>query len=316
MKFIRLSTTNPYQNLAIEEYLFHHAKEDVFMLWQNEPTVVIGKNQNAFAEVNVELAKSMGVHIARRITGGGAVYHDAGNINYTYIHVGNGEHALDYAFFADPLIRALAALGIKCSLSGRNDIEVDGKKISGNAQYSSAGRVLHHGTLLFDVNLKKMSSLLRVDKEKLAYKAVKSVKGRVLNLRALLGDGMSAEALIEHIAHFVDAEPLPLPESEEILALRARNESDEWIYSEKRYLTEYSVKRKEKYPFGLVNVSLTLEGERIEDIVVSGDFFSLHPIEELEEKLRGKKASELSPFDVSPYIQGMSFHELLELLRL
>ena len=127
---------------------------------------------------------------------------------------------------------------------------------------------------------------------------------------------MSADALMEHIARFVDAKPMSLPICEQILSLKTRNESDEWIYSKKRYLTEYSVKRKEKYPFGLVNVSLTLEGERIEDIVVSGDFFSLHPIEELEEKLRGKKASELSPFDVSPYIQGMSFHELLELLRL
>ena len=317
MKYLRLSSTDPYYNLAVEEYLLRYTKDDIFMLWQNEKTVVIGKNQNAYAEVDLEYAMMSGIRIARRLSGGGAVYHDMGNVNYTFITSSDKATALDYAYFTKPIIEALASLGVKAELSGRNDLECEGKKFSGNAQYTSDGRILHHGTLLYDTDAEVMSSVLRVDKEKLAYRAVKSHKGRVGNLASLL-HGITVEGFIEsieaHVLKTTDAERMPLPKNAEIDALYSRNASSEWILSEKRYLTEYTVQRRKKYPFGIVCLDLTLSGEKIERIVISGDFFGTQPVGELENALLGQNMKFLPALDPSPYIAGMTRKELTELL--
>ena len=196
MRYIKLCSNDPYYNLAVEEYLLNNSEEDIFMLWQNAPTVVIGKNQNAYAEVNLEYAREKEIKISRRITGGGAVYHDLGNINYTFITSEKKARALDYEYFTRPIIDALKFLGLDCKLSGRNDLECDGRKFSGNAQFCSNGRILHHGTLLFNTDVSEMSAVLKVDKEKLEYKAVKSHKGRVINLIDLLENKISAYEFI------------------------------------------------------------------------------------------------------------------------
>lgn len=287
------------------------------MLWQNENTVVIGKNQNAYAEVELEYAKASGIRIARRLSGGGAVYHDMGNINYTFITSCEKAAALDYAYFTRPIIEALASLGVKANLSGRNDLECEGKKFSGNAQYTSDGRILHHGTLLFDVDAEILSRVLRVDKEKLAYRAVKSHKGRVGNLAPLLGN-ITVEDFIarieEHVLNATGAERIAAPADEEVDALVRRNASFEWIFSEKRYLTDYTVKRRKKYPFGIVCVDMTLSGECIEEIVFSGDFFGIQPVAGLEDALRGKRLANLPAIDPAPFIAGMTKEELVALL--
>ena len=318
MKYYRLKTTSPYQNLAVEEYLLRTAEDDVFMLWQNEPTVVIGKNQNAYAEVDLAVAREKGVHVSRRITGGGAVYHDLGNINYTFITSTEKAAVLDYAYFCKPILEALAELGLSCSLSGRNDLECEGRKFSGNAQHAANGRILHHGTILFDTDVSEMASVLKIDREKLAYRGVHSHRSRVVNLREMLGEGLTAEGLIAHIERFVietmHAEPTDAPESAEIDALRARNESDEWIFSEKRYLTNYTVEKRQKYEFGIVKAAMTVDKGRIGQILISGDFFGIAPIEALEQMLVGQNPNELGEFDPSPYIAGMTFAEFSELL--
>ncbi len=319
MKYLRLTTTDPYYNLAVEEYLFRHAKEDIFMLWQNEPTVVIGKNQNAYAEVNLSYAKEHGIHVSRRITGGGAVYHDLGNINYSFVTSDTYADSLNYARFCEPILGALADLGLPCVLNGRNDLECGGRKFSGNAQYTADGRILHHGTLLFDTDLSVMSSVLRVDKEKLAYRAVKSTSARVINLSECLEKEFTAERLIGHIESYVathmDATPMELPTDGSVETLRARNASAEWILSDKRFLTDYTVFRKRKYPYALVLLEMRMKEDRIEDIRISGDFFGSAPIEELEQALIGKALSSLPPLDVSRYIDGMSDEDLCSLLK-
>lgn len=318
MKYYRLTSTSPYQNLAVEEYLFRHTDDDVFMLWQNEPTVVIGKNQNAYAEVNLAYAKEQGIHISRRITGGGAVYHDLKNLNFTFITSEEKARVLDYAYFTDPILRALAALGLQCNLSGRNDLECEGRKFSGNAQHAEGGRVLHHGTILFDTDVSVMSRVLRVDREKLEFRAIKSHASRVVNLKELLGENFSVEDLISHIERFVldtmSAEACEPPSAPEVDALRKRNESEEWIFSDKRYLTNYTVHRKRKYPFGLVKIEMELQRETIAGIRISGDFFGVLPIEELERLLIGQSVGALAPIDLTPYIAGMSFLELSALI--
>ena len=318
MKYIRLKTNDPHYNLALEEYLFAHTDNDIFMLWQNAPTVVIGKNQNAYAEVNVDVAKAKNVYIARRITGGGAVYHDLGNLNYTFITSEQNAKALDYEYFTRPIVDALATLGVKCELSGRNDLLCDGRKISGNAQYSSNGRILHHGTLLFDADLGALGQMLRIDKEKLDYHSVKSHKSRVVNIKELLSDELSIEDFIDSIEGYVisnmGAEPFEIKENEIISSIYERNKSDGWIFSEKRFLTNYSVSRRKKFPFGIVVLQMKLNKDTVEEIVISGDFFERSSVEELERLIVGRRLGDLSGIDVSRYIDKMSTDELSALM--
>ena len=319
MKYIRLRTNDPYYNLAVEEYLFKNTGDDIFMLWQNEPTVVIGKNQNAYAEVNLDYAREKGINISRRITGGGAVYHDLGNVNYTFITSEKKAKALDYEYFTRPIIDALAFLGLECKLSGRNDLECEGRKFSGNAQFCSDSRILHHGTLLFDTDVSEMSAVLKVDKEKLEYKAVKSHKGRVINLVELLENKINAENFIDHIERYVlenmGAQACEAPENEIVESIRKRNSSDEWIYSDKRYLTNYTVYRRKKYPFGIVNIRMKLNKEVIDDIVISGDFFGKADVEELEKDLIGKCVNEIGDVNVTKYIDKMTLEEFAALIK-
>ena len=319
MKYIRLKTTDPYYNLAVEEYLLRSSDDDIFMLWQNSPTVVIGKNQNAYAEVNLEYAKEKSINVVRRITGGGAVYHDLGNLNYTFITSTEKARALDYEYFTKPVIDALATFGLSAVLSGRNDLEVDGKKFSGNAQFTANGRILHHGTLLFNTDLEEMSAVLRVDKEKLEFKSVKSHKGRVTNLAPLLPTTAHVEDFISAIENQVvkdlDAKRDEIPENDEINELTKRNRSREWIYSDKRYLTSYSLYKRKKYPFGIVCTDIKLNGEVIENITISGDFFGTRPIEELESLIAGHHKSDILALNIFPYIDKMTPEEFYELIK-
>ena len=318
MKYVRLYTKDPYYNLAVEEYLFRNADDDVFMLWQNEPSVIVGKNQNAYAEVNLDYAQKNGINVCRRITGGGAVYHDLGNINYTLISTRGDAQALDFEFFTRPIRNALSRLGIECQIGARNDIECRGVKFSGNAQHCEGGRILHHGTLLFNSNFDTMESVLKVDKEKLAHRAVKSCRARVVNLSELIKEKITLSDFISSIEQSVCSELCATAENieqnEEITSLYRRNKTNEWIFSDKRFLTNYLVERKKKYPFGLVKLQLKLEDGLISDISLSGDFFSTSPVEELERLLIGVDPNSPCEIDPSPYISGMSFAEIKELL--
>jgi lipoate-protein ligase A len=319
MNYLRLKTNDPYYNLAVEEYLLKYSENDYFMLWQNSPSVIIGKNQNAYTEVELDYTQSNGINVVRRITGGGAVYHDEGNLNFSFITSSDKADALDFEYFTRPIISALAEMGLECSLSGRNDLECEGRKFSGNAQHAANGRILHHGTILFDTDVSEMASVLKIDREKLAYRGVHSHRSRVVKLCEMLGEGLTARGLIAHTERFVletmQAEVTPAPSHPQIDALRARNESDEWILSEKRYLTNYTVEKRQKYSFGIVKAAMTVDKGRIGQILISGDFFGTSPIEELEQMLVGQNPNELGEFDPSPYIAGMTFEEFSELLR-
>ena len=287
MKFLCLETTDPYRNLAIEEYLFLHSEDDVLILWQNEPTVVIGKNQNAYAEIALDVLRSRGVHVARRITGGGAVYHDLGNVNYSLIATGQGD--LDFAYFTAPMIRALESLGVHAELSGRNDLLVDGKKISGSAQHASGNRVLHHGTLLFDSDLEALAAILKVDEEKLRAKSIRSVRSRVTNIRPYLREDCDVHSFIKRLLSYFQAtyalEELPMPTGEVLEALCARNRSEEWLFPERELLSHYHLSKKQRYPFGTVEVMLDMQNEILRSVCIQGDFFGTRPIAELEERL-------------------------------
>ncbi len=320
MKFLVLNSHDPYLNLAIEEYMFRNSDDDVFMLWQNDRTVVIGKNQNAYAEINTDFVAEKGIRVVRRITGGGAVYHDLGNVNYTFIS-SSRDKGIDFEYFTAPIIEALRTLGVAAELSGRNDLEVSGLKFSGNAQCNDGKRVLHHGTLLFDSDLTVLSAALAVDGEKLKAKAVRSARSRVTNLKPLIEKDLTVREFIALISDFVikkySPEVISPPENGEIERLRIRNSSKDWLYPERAYLSSYTLHRKKKFPFGLVEVFLDMSNDVINAARISGDFFGEGDISELEELMEGKTLSTLTFTDdiISKYIYGITAEDFLNFLN-
>ncbi|HML45867.1 MAG TPA: lipoate--protein ligase family protein, partial [Clostridia bacterium] len=193
---VQRESNDPAWNLALEQTLLETVQEDLFLLWQNGPSVIVGRNQNARAEVDESLVEALGLPVVRRMTGGGAVYHDLGNLNFSYIECRAGGHFGDFARYTKPVLEALRQLGIDAELGGRNDLLVDGRKISGNAQCLWRGRMLHHGTLLFDADLTVLGRVLRPDPAKLAGKGVASVRSRVTNLRAVC-PGLTLDQLLD-----------------------------------------------------------------------------------------------------------------------
>ena len=166
MRIIPTTSLDPHFNLAAEEYLLTQSKEEIFMLWRNDRSVIIGKNQNAYAELNLPFVEEHNVKVVRRMTGGGAVFHDPGNINFTFI-VNSAEKAIDFVPYTAPIIDYLRSLGADATLSGRNDILIDGRKVSGNAQCVLNGRTMHHGTLLFSSDMSELAGALKVDESKI-----------------------------------------------------------------------------------------------------------------------------------------------------
>lgn len=322
MKFSVLDTIDPHYNLAVEEYLFSTSSEEVFLLWQNSPTVVIGKNQNAFAEINKPVLEKNGVKLARRITGGGAVYHDEGNVNYSFITPNAKTEGIDFSSYAEPILKALKTLGVTATLSGRNDIMVGDKKISGNAQHRVGNRVLHHGTLLFSSDLGFLSSVLKVDETKLKSKAVKSTRSRVENISSLIDKSLSVEDFIAYLSSFIIArykpEIISVEDNPQINALYERNKSIGWLYPDRTIVSDYTKTVKNRFSFGLVSIELSMKNDEINGVKIEGDFFGVQPIEELEDKLKGVKindlSSVLSSVKVGDYILGMENLDFINLL--
>ena len=172
-------------NIALEEYCFKKLKDEdeIFLLWINEPSIIVGKYQNTIEEINTEYTREKGIHVIRRISGGGAVYHDLNNLNYTIIsNRDKGQEGFNFKEFSKPIIETLAELGVKAEFTGRNDLEIDGQKFCGNAQAYIKDRVMHHGCLLFNVDFSALGDALKVSKDKIESKGVKSVRSRVTNI--------------------------------------------------------------------------------------------------------------------------------------
>ena len=322
MKYCRLKTTNPHLNLAIEEYMFKNSEDDVFILWQNEPTVVIGKNQNAYAEINMDYLREKKIKVARRITGGGAVFHDLGNVNYTFIS--QSCVGINFEYYSNPIIEALADMGVSVHLSGRNDLLTeDGRKISGSAEYTANGRTLHHGTLLFDSRLDTLSSVLNVDPEKLRANAVKSTRSRVANIKEYIVDDIDHIEFIERLEQGIIKKFSPtlieIPECEEIKKLYKRNSSDEWLFPERDFLSKYNIINRKKFDFGLVELNISLKNGVIADFSINGDFFELSDVSKLEKKFVHCNISDIEAIvkknSVAKYILGMTDDEFIDLIK-
>lgn len=199
MRCILRPETDPWFNIAAEEFIFRNIAEETFMLWRNRPSVIIGKHQNAFAEVNHAFMKANDIKVVRRISGGGAVYHDQGNLNFTWTSYGNPNNLVDFERFTYPIVLALRDLGLRVEVGKRHSLYLNGLKISGNAEHAFKNKVIHHGTLLFNSDLQALDSAIKPSSIKFEDKAVKSVRSNVTNISNYLSQQISIEAFSDFV---------------------------------------------------------------------------------------------------------------------
>ncbi len=322
--YLETGSTDPCYNLALEEYVLEHRRQgDWLLLWQNANTVVIGLNQNAAEEVNASFAAAHGVTVVRRMTGGGAVYHDLGNLNYSFIGDAGDSRALSIRRFAEPVCRALAAMGVEAELSGRNDILVAGKKVSGAAQRITGGRILHHGTLLFDSDPAMITGVLHADPAKFSSKSAKSVRSRVGNIRDSLPAGADLAQFRQRLLQELTRDGL-IPETlgdAELAAVRKladeKYRSWDWTYGRS---PNYEYRNRGRFPGGSLEVRMDIRHGLIRDLVFFGDFMATAPLTGLCEALRGTRlraeaiSAVLARFSVPALFGGISEQDVLNLM--
>jgi lipoate-protein ligase A len=318
-------STDPYFNIALEEYLITQTDDssEWFMLWQNKPAVIVGRYQNTNEEVNATIIQENQIEVVRRMSGGGAVYHDLGNLNFTLVVTSSSDRS--YSRFAQPVLKALHKLGVEAQLTGRNDLTVGGRKFSGNAQYIGKKRLLHHGTLLFNTDLDIMQRVLNVDVSKMASKGVKSVRSRVTNLAEHLPASVSIDAFRSNLSHTV-GEFWPLEPARRLTQWeedRVRQLADrkyrrwEWNYGQS---PEYDLRRQARYPWGQIDIRLEMKQGRITGCKIYGDFFAGQDISALEQALQGivydrnEVLQRLESLELHEYVPEMEVQQWLELI--
>ena len=326
MKFLKQPVLDPEYNLALEEYLFDafDDAEPLFWLWQNQPVVVIGRFQNATAEVNTVYAAEHGIGLVRRNTGGGAVYHDFGNVNFSIIFPAQEPENVDLKAMLMPVINALRAMDLPAELTGRNDITVNGKKISGCAFSQKDGKVLVHGTLLYDVDTDVMQRVLNVSRDKLENKGLDSVRSRVANIKEFVSGEPDIRCFIDDFLFYMNSSDensekyLNDDDVMKINLIKAKYSDVKWTFGRS---PGYTIEKSKRYPFGGVSVYMNVgKGNIIENIKFSGDFFGSGTVEEFEKRLTGTELTlysindRLMSVDPKQYIAGMSAEELTDLL--
>ncbi len=297
MKFIENTSIDPHYNLAFEEYVFKNLdfNEEFVLLWRNGPSIIVGKNQNTVEEINMEYVKENNINVVRRVTGGGAVYHDLGNLNFSFIAKADSSEKIDFKTYNVPIIKALEKIGVNCELSGRNDLVIDGKKFSGIAQSIIKGRVLNHGTLLFDSKLETLSKALNVKRDKIESKGVKSVASRVTNIKPYVEDDIDVlefkQVLLNNIFDYFNqpVETYELTDDDRKNIQKMVDErygTWEWNYGRS---PKFNYKGYNRFAGGCVEARLQVENGLIENCKIFGDFFGKGEIKDLEEKLQGIK---------------------------
>lgn len=319
--------TDPRINLAIEEYLLRRLDidETYLLFYINEPSIIIGKNQNTLEEINTDFVEKNGIHVVRRLSGGGAVYHDLGNLNFSFITKDDGESFHNFKKFTEPVIRALRNMGVPAELSGRNDILVNGRKISGNAQFSTKGRMFSHGTLMFDTNIDNVVEALKVKKDKIESKGIKSIRSRVANIVEFLDRKMTMNEFRNLLLASIFGGEDKIKEYvltdndwKEIERIsRERYQNWDWNYGKSPKFNIQCVKR---FPAGQIDIRLEVVNGRIEHCRIYGDFFGAGEVSDVEKRLAGLRydkkelAKVLEEIDISHYFGSISREQFLDVL--
>ncbi|MBO1086377.1 MULTISPECIES: lipoate--protein ligase [Enterococcus] len=333
MIFVPNENHDPRVNLAIETFLLQEMplEEPILLFYINEPSIIIGRNQNTIEEINREYVEEHGIHVVRRLSGGGAVYHDFGNLNFSFIMPDDGDSFRDFAKVTKPIIQALHELGISgAELKGRNDLVIDGLKFSGNAMYATNGRMFAHGTIMFDSDIDEVVNALKVKKEKIESKGIKSIRSRVTNIKPFLPEekqGMTTEEFREDIllkifgvSSVEDVKTYELTEKDwekinQISEQYYRNW--DWNYGKS---PDFNFSRQKRFSIGSIEVHLNVSEGIIEDVKIFGDFFGLGDIKDVEQVLTGLKYDKstlqeaVETIDIKKYFGAIEAQDLLELL--
>lgn len=322
--YLETGSTDPFYNLAFEEYVLANQREgDYLILWQNDNTIVVGQNQNAEAEINRSFVEEHGIRVVRRMTGGGAVYHDLGNLNYSFITDAGEASQLTMDAFTAPVVAALRSLGLQAEASGRNDILVNGKKVSGTAQRMAKGRILHHGTLLFDSDPEMVGGALNADPEKFRSKSAKSVRSRICNIRPQLPQDMELSEFWEYLKSALAKDGFEQHQlsAQALAEIRTLKESkyDTWEWNFGRS-PKFDFQNKRRFSGGTLEAGLRVESGYIQEAVFYGDFLSLASLEPLTQALAGCPFREtavseiLDQFPLEQFFGGIRKEEILETL--
>lgn len=298
MRFVSNKGSNdPALNLALEEYILRSLPDtdDYLLFYVNEPSIIIGKNQNTVEEINAEYVEQHGIHIVRRLSGGGAVYHDLGNLNFSFIMKDDGQSFHNFKKFTEPVVHALQALGVDAEMTGRNDLQVGERKISGNAQFSTKGKMFSHGTLLFHSEIDNVVSALKVNAEKYVSKSTKSIRSRVANISEFLKEPMTVEQFKQNLltSIFGGVDEIPYYELSEQDWANVNKLADEryrswdWNYG---LSPAFNVQQKKRIEgAGTFDIRLQVEDGLINSAVIYGDFFGRGDSNEVAEQLIGTR---------------------------
>lgn len=319
--------TDPHVNLALEEYALRNFDydHDYLLFYINEPSIIIGRNQNTLEEINHEYVDAHGIHVVRRISGGGAVYHDTGNLNFSFITDYDKKSLNNFEKFTAPIVRVLNTMGVDAEMSGRNDLQVDGRKISGNAQFSSVDRMFSHGTLLFDSDLDEVTNALDVKMSKIESKGHKSVRSRVANISEFLDDSMDTQTFRKKLLEGLyedkdDFEAYHLTEAEwkQVHALKDEKYGQwDWNFGKS---PKFNIQRTRRFDAGEIDLRLDVEGGHIDNVKIYGDFFGKKPVEQLENYLEGNRYDRqeienlIDPINIEQYFGAVPKSEFVELV--